>query len=117
MQLEVLLSDSVAQPVVLAVATQRAMRSLSKESGDVAAYCKALSLVKDKLPSWPSNLAVMAEQSAVFYDVFADSRVLSVLAGKDAASAAAMAHFRSLRYSNECRGGTLVSPGCFSLTA
>lgn len=116
-ELHMELNDAAAPPTVMAVATPRLARAMAKDCPDIADYCKPLTVTAAKLPGWPSpykaaagpgaarELHVLAEQSAVWYEIFGDGGVLRAL-GSDAARK----HFRYAHLSSEWRADEKDKP-------
>lgn len=92
--IEVQMNENSMPPIVLAVAIPRIARTLPKDCDDLKTYAKQLNEVpKDKLARWPSGLKVIAEQSTVFYEMFADPKLEHIFSQENFESGA-MKYFR-----------------------
>jgi hypothetical protein len=77
--------ETAMAPMVVAVAPPKALRQLAKGNADVKDFAKRVEVARDRMPLWPAaagggkELAVMAETSQLFTDLFGDARVQAVV--------------------------------------
>jgi hypothetical protein len=89
---EVFLSPSAQPSSLFAIGSYRLIKQILKDKDSGNAFpvlATQLTVSKEKLPAFPEDLAVAAEHSSVFYDIFTDSPAAQLFARNGSAQLAA----------------------------
>uniref|UniRef100_A0A7S0VAS8 Coiled-coil domain-containing protein 47 n=1 Tax=Polytomella parva TaxID=51329 RepID=A0A7S0VAS8_9CHLO len=103
-EIDVFMNPENSPPVILALATPKIASKLLSDANDIKTYTRKLMVTASNsaFSQWNNKkMVVLAENSAIFYEVFSDQKLVQFFTNFSDAHAPTLRYFRSLHISDD----------------